>query len=87
MKSNVIRWTKTQGFESFPVDSLLAGHRALIQLMAHRIHNQGAAVETSKVEDLAGNQITKIDINRPNAPAEQYWLAALDPFVDTTDQQ
>ena len=87
MKSNVIRWTKTQGFESFPVDSLLAGHRALVRLMAHRIHHQGAAVETSKVKDLAGNQITKIDIKRPDAPAEQYWLAALDPFVDTTDQQ
>ena len=85
MSINVIRWTETQGFESFSVNSLLAGHKALVKLMAHRIHNQGAAVATSKVEDLAGNQITKIDINRPDAPAEQYWLAALG--VENNEQQ
>lgn len=87
MKSNVIRWTKTQGFESFHVNSLLAGHKALVRLMSHRINHQGASVETSKVKDLAGNHITKIDINRTDAPAETYWLAAFDPFVDNNDQQ
>ena len=84
MSINVIRWTETQGFESFSVNSLLAGHKALVRLMAHRIHYQGAVVETSKVQDLAGSQITKIDINRPDAPSEQYWIAAI---VENNEQQ
>lgn len=81
---NVIRWTENQGFESFPVKSLEAGHQALQRLMSHRIAYQGGRAFKRSVTDYAGNAVTEIEIKRPDAPTEQYWIAA---SVETNDQQ
>lgn len=81
---NVIRWTETQGFESFPVKSLEAGHRALQRLMSHRIAYQGGRAWKRSVTDYAGNAVTEIEIQRSDAPVEQYWIAT---SVDKNDQQ
>ena len=81
---NVIRWTETDGFESFTVRTLEAGHQLLDRLMQHRIANQGATAYKRCVQDLALTAITEIEIQRPDASDEQYWIAWLD---DNDDQQ
>tara|TARA_Y100000992_G_scaffold299018_1_gene265131 strand:+ start:1770 stop:2045 length:276 start_codon:yes stop_codon:yes gene_type:complete len=81
---NVIRYTKTQGFQSFPVKSLEAGHKALERLLKHRVAYQGERAFKRSVTDYAGNAVTEIEIQRSNAPDEQYWIAAI---VENNDQQ
>ena len=81
---NVIRWTETDGFESFTVKTLEAGHQLLDRLMQYRIAYQGATAYKRCVQDLALNAITEIEIQRPDASDEQYWITHLD---DNDDQQ
>ena len=81
---NVIRWTETDGFESFTVRTLEAGHQLLDRLTQHRISYQGARAFVRSVTDYAGRAVTEIEVQRSDAPDEQYWIAAL---VDNNDQQ
>lgn len=81
---NVIRWTETDGFESFTVRTLEAGHQLLDRLMQHRIAYQGSRAFRRSVTDYAGRAVTEIEVQRSDAPDEQYWIAAL---VDNNDQQ
>ena len=81
---NVIRWTETDGFESFTVRTLEAGHQLLDRLTQHRIAYQGARAFVRSVTDYAGRAVTEIEVQRSDAPDEQYWIAAL---VDNNDQQ
>lgn len=81
---NVIRWTETDGFESFTVQTLEQGHQLLDKLLMHRQCYQGARALVRSVTDYAGRAVTEIEVQRSDAPDEQYWIAAL---VDNDDQQ
>lgn len=81
---NVIRWTENQGFESFTVRTLEAGHQLLDRLTQHRIAYQSGRAFKRSVTDYAGNAVTEIEIQRSDAPTEQYWIAA---SVETSDHQ
>ena len=81
---NVIRWTADDGFESFTVKTLEQGHQLLDRLMQYRIAYQGATAYKRCVQDLALTAITEIEIQRPDAPDEQYWITHFD---DNDEQQ
>ena len=81
---NVIRWTETDGFESFTVKTLEQGHQLLDRLMQHRIAYQGATAYKRCVQEWSETAITEIEIQRSDAPDEQYWITWLD---DNDDQQ
>ena len=81
---NVIRWTADNGFESFTVKTLEQGHQLLDELLQHRQCYQGARAFVRSVTDYAGRAVTEIEVQRPDAPDEQYWIAAL---VDNDEQQ
>lgn len=81
---NVIRWTETDGFESFTVKTLEQGHQLLDRLTQHRIAYQSARAFVRSVTDYAGRAVTEIEVQRSDAPDEQYWIAAL---VDNDEQQ